>query len=72
MLVGGWLAAAFDLFLVDDRVMALLGRVLGKIFFSKKKQPVPIRLGGLFKGEKGTQHVGRRITEARNSTYMYR
>lgn len=58
------------MFLVDDRIMALLGRVLGQIFFRKKKQPVPIRLGALAKGD--VKGAAQRIIDARNRTYMYR
>lgn len=64
------MSAAFDMFLVDDRIMALLGRVLGQIFFRKKKQPVPIRLGALAKGD--VKGAAQRIIDARNRTYMYR
>ncbi|KAJ3135116.1 hypothetical protein HDU90_004148 [Geranomyces variabilis] len=36
------LAASYDLFLADERVLALLPKVLGKTFFQKKLLPVPI------------------------------
>ncbi|GMF20850.1 unnamed protein product [Phytophthora fragariaefolia] len=38
------LAAAFDLFLADDRVLPYLKGPLGTKFFAKKKQPVAVRV----------------------------
>ena len=38
------LAESYDLFLADERVLPSLPRLLGKTFFQKKKQPIPIRL----------------------------
>lgn len=38
------LCSSFDLFLADERVLPLLPGVLGKAFFNKKKQPIPINL----------------------------
>lgn len=35
---------SFDLFLADERVLPVLPRLLGKKFFLKKKQPVPIQV----------------------------
>ena len=35
---------SFELFLADDRVIPVLPRLLGKKFFLKKKQPVPIQV----------------------------
>jgi ribosome biogenesis protein UTP30 len=40
------LCAAHDLFLVDERVLPMLPKLLGKTFFAKKKQPIPVRLAG--------------------------
>jgi hypothetical protein len=40
------LCASFDLFLSDDRILPLLPPLLGKQFFKKKKQPIPVSLGG--------------------------
>jgi len=36
------LCASYDLFLSDDRILPLLPKLLGKAFFKKKKQPVPV------------------------------
>lgn len=38
------LCSSFDLFLSDDRVLPYLPGLLGKTFFKKKKQPVPVDL----------------------------
>ncbi|KAK9843779.1 hypothetical protein WJX81_005938 [Elliptochloris bilobata] len=46
------LCAAYDLFLADERILPSLPKLLGKAFFRKKKQPVPVDLRG---GEWGAQ-----------------
>lgn len=39
------LADAFDLFLVDSRIVEMMPKVLGPIFYTKKlKRPIPVRL----------------------------
>jgi len=51
------------LFLADDRVIPLLPRLLGKMFFSAKKQPIPVSLSRKdLKGE---------LERAISSTYMH-
>eukprot|EP00887_Chlorella_sp_A99_P005117 scaffold25.g5117.t1 len=40
------LCNSYDLFLADDRVLPSLPKLIGKAFFKKKKQPVPVRLSG--------------------------
>jgi len=51
------------LFLADDRVIPLLPRLLGKIFFNAKKQPIPVCLKRKdLKGE---------LERAISSTYMH-
>lgn len=40
------LCRQFDLFLADDRVLPSLPKLLGKSFFKKKKQPIPVDLTG--------------------------
>jgi len=58
------LCASYDLFLADDRVLPLLPSLLGKTFFEKKKQPIPVNLSaGNLKGE-----IERAISQ---STYMF-
>jgi ribosome biogenesis protein UTP30 len=39
------LAASYDLFLADNRIVTLLPKLLGKKFFSAKKQPVVVDMG---------------------------
>lgn len=38
------LCNAYQLFLVDDCILPMVGKLLGKSFFMKKKQPVPVKL----------------------------
>jgi ribosome biogenesis protein UTP30 len=38
------LCAAHDLFLADDRVLPSLPKLIGKAFFKKRKQPIPVDL----------------------------
>jgi ribosome biogenesis protein UTP30 len=38
------LCASHDLFLADERVLPCLPKILGKVFFDKKKQPIPVDL----------------------------
>jgi ribosome biogenesis protein UTP30 len=58
------LCASYDLFLADDRVLPLLPKILGKTFFEKKKQPIPVNFAATnLKGE-----IERAIFQ---STYMF-
>jgi len=57
------LLASYQLFLADDRIIPLLPPLIGKKFFLKKKQPVPVSL-------KGT-NFAKELQKARDSTYMY-
>ena len=64
---------AFDLFLVDDRILPLLGKALGKTFFSKKKHPVALKLGGLLSSNpQAMATVGKRIIAAQQRAHLYR
>lgn len=38
------LCSSYDLFLADDRVLPMLPHLIGKVFFEKKKQPLPVKL----------------------------
>ncbi|CAG8565526.1 24263_t:CDS:2 [Dentiscutata erythropus] len=58
------LCNSYDLFMADDRVIPLLPKLLGKCFFQRKKQPIPICL-------KNEKHFEREILKACNSTYMH-
>ncbi|TPX37823.1 hypothetical protein SeMB42_g06859 [Synchytrium endobioticum] len=55
-------ASSYHLFLADDRIVRLLPPILGKAFYSKKKQPIPINLA-----EKGVNQ----IEKAKSSTYLH-
>ncbi|KAJ3080406.1 hypothetical protein HK100_010145, partial [Physocladia obscura] len=53
---------SYDLFLTDDRIVALLPPLLGKHFFLKKKQPIPVNLTA--------PNLVKEIESARSATYM--
>ena len=38
------LCSKYDLFIADDRILPMLTKALGTVFFRKKKQPVPMRV----------------------------
>lgn len=57
------LCASYDFFLADDRIIPMLAKPLGKVFFAKKKQPVPVNLKD--------GNVGECIKRARDSTHMF-
>ena len=61
------LVGAFDLFLADTRIIPMLPKVLGKTFFGKKKQPVPVRIQDASQPEK----LGKELTEAIEATYYF-
>merc|ERR1712228_613680 len=46
------LCASYDLFLADDRIIPSLTKAIGKEFFKKKKQPIPISISRVTKLEK--------------------
>lgn len=58
------LCADYDLFFADDRILPYLTKPLGKVFFEKKKQPVPVRLTR-------DSAVKKNIEKARDSTQMF-
>lgn len=55
--------ASYNIFLADDRVLPLLPKLLGKTFFKKKKQPIPVGLRG--------KAWKKEIESALHSTFMY-
>mmetsp|Transcript_15882 Transcript_15882/g.47796 ORF Transcript_15882/g.47796 Transcript_15882/m.47796 type:complete len:285 (+) Transcript_15882:251-1105(+) len=57
------LCGEFDLFCADERVLPQLPKLLGKTFFKKKKQPIPV---DLTKADWGAQ-----VARACAATYMY-
>eukprot|EP00455_Lapot_gusevi_P001360 TRINITY_DN1055_c0_g1_i2.p1 TRINITY_DN1055_c0_g1~~TRINITY_DN1055_c0_g1_i2.p1 ORF type:complete len:270 (-),score=39.42 TRINITY_DN1055_c0_g1_i2:28-837(-) len=57
------LCNSYQLFLADEAVLPLLPKAIGKNFFAKKKQPVPVHLTpGNFADE---------LMRARDSTYLF-
>ena len=38
------LCSSYEVFLVDSRILPMMGRLLGKVFFQKKKMPISINL----------------------------
>ncbi|PKY42603.1 ribosomal protein L1 [Rhizophagus irregularis] len=58
------LCDSYDLFLADERVLPLLPKMLGKYFFGKKKQPVPVNIS------KET-NFKKEILKACHCTYMH-
>lgn len=61
------LCDSFDLFLADSSILPLLPKVLGKVFFEKKKQPVPVTISPKSKPET----IKRELQEAIESTYLF-
>eukprot|EP00735_Rhodelphis_limneticus_P001840 TRINITY_DN1253_c0_g1::TRINITY_DN1253_c0_g1_i1::g.26936::m.26936 TRINITY_DN1253_c0_g1::TRINITY_DN1253_c0_g1_i1::g.26936 ORF type:complete len:261 (+),score=33.80,sp/Q5RCE6/RL1D1_PONAB/33.59/1e-39,Ribosomal_L1/PF00687.16/8.6e-56,DUF1390/PF07150.6/0.17,Peptidase_M17_N/PF02789.12/8.7,Peptidase_M17_N/PF02789.12/45 TRINITY_DN1253_c0_g1_i1:46-783(+) len=57
------LCSTYDLFLADERIIPLLPQLLGKAFFNKKKQPVPVDIS------KGS--ILPQIKKARDSTFLH-
>ncbi|KAK9760284.1 proteasome-interacting protein cic1 [Basidiobolus ranarum] len=58
------LCQSYDLFLADARIIPMLPKLIGKKFFERKKQPVPINLtAGNLKKE---------FQSILNSTYMFK
>ena len=57
------LCASYGMFLADARVITVLPKLLGKTFFLKKKQPIPV---DMTKGD-----LKKEIARAIGSTYMH-
>jgi len=57
------LCNSYNLFLADDRVLSMLPKMLGKTFFERKKQPVPVNLT--------KSNLKAEIARACDSTYMH-
>ena len=57
------LCSSYDLFLCDAAILPMMTKALGKEFFKKKKQPVPVRLE--------VNNLKKEIERARDATYMY-
>ena len=54
----------YDIFFTDDRILPMLSKAIGTKFFTKKKQPIPIKLGR-------TEALPFVIQKCLKSTYMY-
>jgi ribosome biogenesis protein UTP30 len=61
------LAASYDVFLADDRIINMLPKTLGKLFMNTNKRPLPLRLA-----QKGTVSgdLGARIRRSVESAYL--
>lgn len=57
------LCNSYDLFVADERVLPSLPKLIGKAFFKKKKQPVPVRLTG--------KDWGAQVAHACDATYLF-
>ena len=57
------LCGAYDMFFTDDGILLSLTKPLGKVFFAKKKQPIPVR----FVNGSARECIAR----ARDSTHMF-
>lgn len=57
------LAAGYDAFFADDRVIRMMPQLLGKVFYTSKKHPAPVSLDG-----KGWATA---LERARDATYMH-
>ena len=53
----------YDLFLADDRILPSLPKLIGKQFFKRKKQPIPIKLS--------TKDWESQIQKVANSTFLF-
>lgn len=58
------LCKLYDLFLADDRILPSLPKLIGKSFFKKKKQPIPINLR--------TKDWAAQVSKACANTYMFK
>jgi ribosome biogenesis protein UTP30 len=57
------LCGLYDIFLADERILPSLPKLIGKAFFKKKKQPIPINLR--------TKDLPQQIRDACESTYLF-
>ncbi|KAJ3410959.1 Ribosomal L1 domain-containing protein 1 [Chytridiales sp. JEL 0842] len=57
------LCASYQLFMADERILPLLPEALGKTFFQKKKQPVPINMT--------KSNLAQEFESAKNATYLH-
>ena len=60
------LCASFDIFAADSSILPLLPKLLGKKFFEKKKQPIPVNLTG------NPEEIAKELKQGIESTYFFR
>jgi len=66
------LLAKYDLFLADDRILPMLSKALGKGFFHKKKQPLPICLTrNIGSGDRDATGLATRLDALLKATYLH-
>ncbi|GAX75349.1 hypothetical protein CEUSTIGMA_g2793.t1 [Chlamydomonas eustigma] len=58
------LCKLYDIFLADERILPSLPKLIGKSFFKKKKQPIPIRITG--------KDLPSQVKRACSCTYMFK
>lgn len=58
------LLKSYDGFFVDDSILPMMPRVLGKVFYARKKQPWPVKMGG-------ARSLENALVKARDSTPLY-
>lgn len=57
------LCNSYDLFMADERILPSLPKLIGKSFFKKKKQPVPVKLS--------VKDWAGQVQKAREATYLF-
>eukprot|EP00128_Syssomonas_multiformis_P008189 Colp12_sorted_trinity150504_noHs@17941 len=57
------LCGSYDIFLADERIIPLLPRLIGKSFFQKKREPIPVDLT--------KKNLALELSKARDATYLY-
>jgi hypothetical protein len=62
------LAARFDAFLADDRIVCMLPKTLGKAFYAGPKRPLPLRLA---RRDKPVSELPQRIRQVLDSAFFY-
>ena len=58
------LCKLYDIFLADERILPSLPKLIGKSFFKKKKQPIPIKITG--------KNFPNQVKKALSCTYLYK
>lgn len=58
------LCKLYDIFLADERILPSLPKLIGKSFFMKKKQPIPIKITG--------KNFPDQVKKALSCTYMFK